>query len=246
MNTNKFLFAAAIVAAATAIEPLAMAQTRSTSSSISRNTTTNSNTRRTPTTSHDSQKPTEQTQPSTPQKQHATQQHPHQQQVGNVRTSTSNSKRFSASRINPNNNYRNMPSRGYSVSRGHATRRAQIIHHKGGTYYFRDGIYYHNVNDRYIVSRAPIGIRVSLLPDYRFIWLNNICYYYYCGTFYRYLDNVNQYEVVIPPVGAIVESIPDGYEKLNIEGNTYYIVDGVQYRAVIYDGEIWYEVIKIL
>ena len=50
--------------------------------------------------------------------------------------------------------------------------------------------------------------------------------------------------VVQAPVGAVVESIPEGYEKLIINGETYYIVDGVQYKAVVYDGEIWYEVIK--
>ena len=39
--------------------------------------------------------------------------------------------------------------------------------------------------------------------------------------------------VVQAPVGAVVESIPEGYEKLIINGETYYIVDGVQYKAVV-------------
>jgi hypothetical protein len=68
-------------------------------------------------------------------------------------------------------------------------------------------------------------------------------YYYYNGTYY---ENVNQHEyvVVAPPVGALVESIPDNFQELVINGDTYYIVDGVQYRATLYNNEIWYEVIK--
>jgi len=51
--------------------------------------------------------------------------------------------------------------------------------------------------------------------------------------------------VVSPPVGAVVESLPDGYETVNIDGETYYEVDGAQYKPVVQEnGEIWYEVIK--
>ncbi|MEM6765701.1 MAG: DUF6515 family protein [Bacteroidota bacterium] len=52
-------------------------------------------------------------------------------------------------------------------------------------------------------------------------------------------------EVVTPPVGAVVESIPNGYEEIEIQGNTYYLVDDIQYKAVIQAGEVWYEVIKV-
>lgn len=51
--------------------------------------------------------------------------------------------------------------------------------------------------------------------------------------------------MVSPPVGAIVESIPDGYQTVVIDGETYYTVDGAQYKPVVQDnGEVWYEVIK--
>ena len=53
------------------------------------------------------------------------------------------------------------------------------------------------------------------------------------------------YYVVSPPVGAVVESIPDGYETVVVDGETYYVVDGAQYKPVVVEnGEIWYEVIK--
>ena len=69
-------------------------------------------------------------------------------------------------------------------------------------------------------------------------------YYYYNGTYYDdYQDN---YRVVAPPVGAVVESLPQGYETVVIDGETYYKVDNVQYKPVVQDnGEIWYEVIKV-
>jgi hypothetical protein len=74
--------------------------------------------------------------------------------------------------------------------------------------------------------------------------IRNVDYYYYNGTYYRPYGN--EYATVAPPIGALVESIPGGYEKLMINGETYYVVDGIQYRAVLNRGEIWYEVIKIM
>ncbi|HJV76854.1 MAG TPA: DUF6515 family protein, partial [Paludibacter sp.] len=71
---------------------------------------------------------------------------------------------------------------------------------------------------------------------------NGAPYYYYFGTFYIPVDK--QYEVVEPPIGAMVETIPQGYEKLDIEGQTYYISNGVQYKAVMRNNEVWYQVIK--
>lgn len=69
-------------------------------------------------------------------------------------------------------------------------------------------------------------------------------YYYYNGTYYDEYES--SYRVVAPPVGAIVESIPEGYETIVIDGETYYKVDDVQYKPVVQDnGEIWYEVIKV-
>jgi hypothetical protein len=48
--------------------------------------------------------------------------------------------------------------------------------------------------------------------------MHDVRYYYYYGVFYT-MTPTNEYEVVLPPVGAIVESIPEGYEKLEIDGN---------------------------
>jgi len=90
---------------------------------------------------------------------------------------------------------------------------------------------------------APIGHSVKVLPkgSFRFS-LNGTQYYYYFGTYY--LPRDGQYEVVLPPVGAEVDSIPDGYEKVIVDGQTYFTLNGVQYKAVMHDNKIWYRVIK--
>lgn len=118
------------------------------------------------------------------------------------------------------------------------------INFGGFSFWYSNGIYYKPYNNSYIVAPAPVGIRVQYLPqDCRRIFIQNRPYFYYYGTYYEY--NGYDYAVVPPPIGALVESIPDGYEQLVINGDTFFIVDGVQYKAVIYNGEIWYEVIKI-
>ena len=51
--------------------------------------------------------------------------------------------------------------------------------------------------------------------------------------------------MVSPPVGAVVESLPDGYETVIIDNETYFSIDGALYQPVMQDnGEVWYEVIK--
>ena len=78
---------------------------------------------------------------------------------------------------------------------------------------------------------------------YRRIYVNNFPYYYYYGTYYQY-RNFNYY-VVSPPLGAIVESLPAGYETLNVDGETFYTIDGAQYKPMVQDnGEVWYQVVK--
>ena len=73
--------------------------------------------------------------------------------------------------------------------------------------------------------------------------MRNYPYYYYNGTYYD--QRGNDYYVVSPPEGAIVESLPEGYETVVVDGETYYTIDGAQYRPVVVEnGEIWYEVIK--
>lgn len=137
---------------------------------------------------------------------------------------------------------RNLPARGTIVNvlpSGTVFRE-----HAGIRIGFYNGIYYRPYGNHFIVSIPPIGFRVNYLPvGFIAFSLFNTPYYYYGGVYYQRIDN--EYVVVQPPLGALVQTIPQGGQQLIIDGNTYYIVDGVQYQAVIYNGQIWYKVIKV-
>ena len=60
--------------------------------------------------------------------------------------------------------------------------------------------------------------------------------------------NAEEYEVVDAPEGAIVDALPDGYEVKTVDGNEYYILDGVYYGEVAaadIDGGVGYKVVKM-
>jgi len=113
----------------------------------------------------------------------------------------------------------------------------------GVTYYYANGIYYRSENGKYVVTAAPIGYRTKVLPrNCLQFTLDNVTYFYDFGTFYSQRNG--QYEVVRAPLGAVIDILPDGADKVIIEGQTFYTLNGVQFKAVIRNNEIWYEVIK--
>ena len=70
----------------------------------------------------------------------------------------------------------------------------------------------------------------------------SVKYYYQDGTFY--IVNANgEYEVIVPPAGAIVPSLPDDYETITLDGKEYYRVDETVYRSVIVEGKPSLEVL---
>jgi|GEM_PF-775494 len=116
--------------------------------------------------------------------------------------------------------------------------------HNGVRYAYRNGFYYRPYGSSYVVVAPPFGFRISSLPvGFVAFTLANAAYYYYAGTYYQRYNN--EYVVVQPPLGSLVQSIPEGGQQVVIDGNTFYIVDGIQYQAVMYNGSIWYKVIKI-
>lgn len=88
-----------------------------------------------------------------------------------------------------------------------------------------------------------LGVRIGVLPYgyYPFYWGPNQ-YYYYGGTFYApYADG--GYQVVAPPVGAEVPSLPEGAKEIAINGDQYYEFNGVYYKQVVNaDGKTVYVV----
>ena len=68
-------------------------------------------------------------------------------------------------------------------------------------------------------------------------------YFYNDGVFYiKGADG--QYTVIVPPAGAMVDSLPEDYEQIELDGNTYYKVDDTVYRMTINaEGKACFEVL---
>lgn len=68
-------------------------------------------------------------------------------------------------------------------------------------------------------------------------------YYYQDGVFYVAASN-GQYKVILPPAGAIVETIPEDYDMVTLaDGKEYYKVDDTVYRITIVEGKPLFEVL---
>jgi hypothetical protein len=67
-------------------------------------------------------------------------------------------------------------------------------------------------------------------------------YYYQDGVFYI-MDTDGEYKVILPPAGALVDTLPEDYEMVTLEGNEYYKVDDTIYRVVISEGRPYFEVL---
>jgi hypothetical protein len=62
-------------------------------------------------------------------------------------------------------------------------------------------------------------------------------------VYYIKVEGSESYKVVLPPKGTIVPSLPDGAEKTQIDGITYFEYQGVLYKEVIIDQAVKYEVV---
>lgn len=88
--------------------------------------------------------------------------------------------------------------------------------------------YYRPYFSYYNYYRPFLGFRIGVLPYgyYPFYYGANQ-FYYSGGLFYQ--QNNNQYEVVVPPVGAEVPTLPTDANLVTINGVDYYEYKGVYY-----------------
>jgi hypothetical protein len=87
-----------------------------------------------------------------------------------------------------------------------------------------------------------IGFGIGFLPYgyYPFYW-GDAEYYYSNGYYYNY-DN-NQYTVVEPPVGAVINTLPTNAQSIVINNQQYYELDGVYYLPITKsDGSLGYQI----
>lgn len=67
-------------------------------------------------------------------------------------------------------------------------------------------------------------------------------YYYQDGVFY--VQNKNgEYKVIVPPAGALVETLPDDFDMVTLNGEEYYKVDDTVYRVTVAEGKPYFEVL---
>ena len=84
-----------------------------------------------------------------------------------------------------------------------------------------------------------LAARLGLVQSYADA---SVEYYYDDGVFFV-LDSNGEYKVIVPPAGAIVETLPDDFEEVSLQGNDYYKVDDTIYRTIILEGKAFFEVL---
>ena len=144
---------------------------------------------------------------------------------------TTKRKRVRRSRV-VHYHYRHLPMRGAVLT---SLNRAAIgITFNSVGYRFYSGVWYTPKGKSWVVSRAPIGVRIATLPlGYRVCYIGSRTYFYYYGAYY--VKSGDEYEVVDTPVGAEIDSLPEGYETVEIDGVDYYKLDGTYYMPSVDD-----------
>ena len=140
--------------------------------------------------------------------------------------------------------YKHLPKRGVVVTT--LPNGVVKVKHKSGPLHYHNGVFYKPKGAAsFTIARAPVGIKVKVLPQgHKKVMVQSRPYVYYYGTFYSKSKESNEYEVVAAPVGAEVDAIPEGYEMEEIDGVVYYTLDDVKYKEKESDGEPIYEVVK--
>lgn len=68
-------------------------------------------------------------------------------------------------------------------------------------------------------------------------------YYYDDGVFYAQ-NASGDYYTIIPPVGALVQTLPEDYDLVVLsDGNEYYRVDDTIFRTTVIEGTVYFEVL---
>ena len=118
------------------------------------------------------------------------------------------------------------------------------IVHSGVDYYYCDGLYYRFLGGRYVIAPAPRYIRVRTIPASYFSFrIGSLAYYYSLGTYYHYDPVTLTYEVVAPPMGAIVPELPEyDVNTVVINNKTYLEYDGTLYKPMITSDGVLYKV----
>ncbi len=95
------------------------------------------------------------------------------------------------------------------------------------------------LNSRRAYSSWELADKLGLVQSYAHV---NEVYYYEDGVFFR-INRYGQFEVIVPPAGALVDELPDDYDTIAMEGMEFYKVDDTVYRLTLVDGTPYLEVL---
>lgn len=126
--------------------------------------------------------------------------------------------------------------------------RSRMVYHSGVGYRYYKGVYYKPyMKGEWVISRPPIGVVVAAVMLEK---LSDVViprtgaaaygrYYYDDGVFYV-KDPTNNYRVVAPPVGVLVDMLPSGCERVTNGVQVYFVADGYRYTPVSHEGRRMY------
>ena len=88
------------------------------------------------------------------------------------------------------------------------------------------------LNTTHANTAYTLANSLGLVQSYAYA---NEPYYSQDGVFYR-VNAAGQYEVIVPPAGALVGELPDDYEAITLGGQEFYKVDDTVYRLTLVNG----------
>lgn len=95
------------------------------------------------------------------------------------------------------------------------------------------------LNSRRAYSSYELADRLGLVQSFA----NMSAEYYYQDGVFFIVNRKGQFEVIVPPAGALVSELPDDYEIIVMDGIEYYRVDDTVYRVTLVDGIPYAEVL---
>ena len=95
------------------------------------------------------------------------------------------------------------------------------------------------MNPNSALSSYEIANRLGLVQSYAYADRN---YFYQDGVFYI-VNAGGQYQVIVPPAGALVQNLPEDYDIIILGGVQYYRVDDTVYRLTLVSGSPYLEVL---
>ena len=95
------------------------------------------------------------------------------------------------------------------------------------------------MNQKQAAAAFSIADELGLVQSYASA---NAEYFYQDGVFYAQ-DPSGEYKVIVPPAGAMVDSLPEDYEMVTLGGEEYYKVDDTVYKVTLSDGKPFFEVL---